>query len=153
MIHLAPDVTSLPSCYNMTGSSVNHIFTGEGSVPDYLGATHQHAVVTVRVKQKHSGLRRHGNLFFGNLSIIWVEHSLTALTAIGCRGEVEEEGPCGLGQDWPLIRFHGQNVGLVICKSGRNQRQTVIGGLSPSDQGPEALNGEIRPSSASVEQE
>lgn len=50
MIHLAPDVTSLPSCYRTRGSSVIQILTGEGSVPEpHSGATHQHAVVTVRV--------------------------------------------------------------------------------------------------------
>lgn len=81
--------------------------------------THQHAVVAVRVKQKHPGLRRHGNLFSGNLSIVWIEHSLTTLTAIGCRGKVEEECPRCLSNDWSLIRFHGYDVGFVIYKAER----------------------------------
>lgn len=70
--------------------AITRIPIGKGAVfqirlKQATGETHQHAVISMLVKQHHSSFRCHGDFLFGNLSVIREENGLTALASIACR--------------------------------------------------------------------
>ena len=128
MTHFSPSVTSLPSCFIPVRPRERQK-TREGR-------THQHAIISMVMQKQHSRLQPHHNLLLNRRSpwkIIRIERRLTAPTAGGGRGEVEEQSPGCLcwcssrRREGNEIRFIVYGHEHVILKRGRG---TSVGNCS-----------------------